>query len=124
MYVSLTQPTWPPSPPPTSPMPLPRRSPPLPYTTLFRSSGCVESAELGKARRLDDATGRYIEFCKSTFPGEIDLKGLKLVVDCAHGAAYHAAPDVFHELGAEVVPLAVSPNGFNINDGVGAVHSS
>src|SRR5437870_6212260 len=77
MYVSLTQPTWPPSPPPTSPMPLPRRSPPLPYTTLFRSSGCVESAELGKARRLDDATGRYIEFCKSTFPGEIDLKGLK-----------------------------------------------
>jgi phosphoglucosamine mutase len=90
---------------------------------LEQPSGCVESAELGKARRLDDATGRYIEFCKSTFPGEIDLKGLKLVVDCAHGAAYHAAPDVFHELGAEVVPLAVSPNGFNINDGVGAVHS-
>jgi phosphoglucosamine mutase len=90
---------------------------------LDQPAGCVESAELGKARRLDDATGRYIEFCKSTFPGEIDLKGLKLVVDCAHGAAYHAAPDVFHELGAEVVALAVSPNGFNINDGVGAVHS-
>jgi phosphoglucosamine mutase len=90
---------------------------------LDQPAGCVESAELGKARRLDDATGRYIEFCKSTFPGEIDLKGLKLVVDCAHGAAYHAAPDVFHELGAEVVALAVAPNGFNINDGVGAVHS-
>jgi len=90
---------------------------------LDRPSGCVESAELGKARRLDDATGRYIEFCKSTFPGEIDLKGVKLVVDCAHGAAYHAAPDVFHELGAEVVALAVAPNGFNINDGVGAVHA-
>jgi phosphoglucosamine mutase len=90
---------------------------------LDQASACVESAELGKARRLDDATGRYIEFCKSTFPGEIDLKGLKLVVDCAHGAAYHAAPEVFHELGAEVVPLAVSPNGFNINDGVGAVHA-
>ncbi|HEV3020314.1 MAG TPA: phosphoglucosamine mutase [Burkholderiaceae bacterium] len=90
---------------------------------LDQPPGCVASAELGKARRLDDATGRYIEFCKSTFPGEIDLKGLKLVVDCAHGAAYHAAPDVFHELGADVVALAVSPNGFNINDGVGAVHA-
>jgi phosphoglucosamine mutase len=90
---------------------------------LDQPPGCVASAELGKARRLDDATGRYIEFCKSTFPGEIDLKGLKLVVDCAHGAAYHAAPDVFHELGADVVALAVSPNGFNNNDGVGAVHA-
>jgi len=90
---------------------------------LDQPAGCVESAELGKARRLDDATGRYIEFCKSTFPSEIDLKGLKLVVDCAHGAAYHAAPDVFHELGAEVTALAVAPNGFNINDGVGAVYS-
>ena len=90
---------------------------------LEEPPACVGSAELGKARRLDDATGRYIEFCKSTFPSEIDLKGLKLVVDCAHGAAYHAAPDVFHELGADVVPLAVSPNGFNINDGVGAVHA-
>jgi len=84
---------------------------------------CVASSDLGKARRLDDAAGRYIEFCKSTFPGEIDLKGLKLVVDCAHGAAYHVAPDVFHELGAEVIAVGVSPNGFNINDGVGAVHA-
>jgi phosphoglucosamine mutase len=90
---------------------------------LEQSMTCVRSSELGKARRLDDAAGRYIEFCKSTFPGEIDLKGLKLVVDCAHGAAYHVAPDVFHELGAEVVPVGVSPNGFNINDGVGAVHA-
>ncbi len=90
---------------------------------LEEPSRCVESAELGKARRLDDAAGRYIEFCKSTFPGEIDLKGLRLVVDCAHGAAYHVAPDVFHELGAEVVALGVAPNGFNINDGVGAVHA-
>jgi len=90
---------------------------------LEQALTCVPSAELGKARRLDDAVGRYIEFCKSTFPGEIDLKGMKLVVDCAHGAAYHAAPDVFHELGAEVVPVAVTPNGFNINDGVGAVHA-
>jgi phosphoglucosamine mutase len=84
---------------------------------------CVTVLELGKAGRLDDAGGRYIEFCKSTFPGEIDLKGLKLVVDCAHGAAYHVAPDVFHELGAEVIALAVAPNGFNINDGVGAAHA-
>ena len=92
-------------------------------TVLEVASACVTSSELGKARRLDDAGGRYIEFCKSTFPGEIDLKGLKLVVDCAHGAAYHVAPDVFHELGAEVVAVAASPNGFNINDGVGAVHA-
>ena len=84
---------------------------------------CAPSAHLGKARRLDDAPGRYIEFCKSTFPSDIDLRGLKLVVDCAHGAAYHVAPDVFHELGAEVVAVGASPNGFNINDGVGAVHA-
>ncbi|GIL07183.1 MAG: phosphoglucosamine mutase [Betaproteobacteria bacterium] len=83
---------------------------------------CVESKLLGKARRLDDAGGRYIEFCKSTFPTELDLKGLKIVVDCAHGAAYQVAPDVFHELGADVVPVGAAPNGFNINDGVGAVH--
>lgn len=81
---------------------------------------CVESHRLGKARRLDDARGRYIEFCKSTFPGELDLRGMKLVVDCAHGAAYHIAPDVFHELGAEVVAIGNQPNGLNINDGVGA----
>jgi len=84
---------------------------------------CVESRLLGKARRLDDAAGRYIEFCKSTFPAQFDLKGMKIVVDCAHGAAYHIAPDVFHELGAEVVAIGASPNGFNINDGVGAVHA-
>ena len=81
---------------------------------------CVSSEKLGKARRLDDAHGRYIEFCKSTFPNELDLRGLKLVVDCAHGAAYHIAPDVFHELGAEVVAIGNQPNGLNINDGVGA----
>ena len=81
---------------------------------------CVSPEKLGKARRLDDARGRYIEFCKSTFPNELDLRGLKLVVDCAHGAAYHIAPDVFHELGAEVVAIGNQPNGLNINDGVGA----
>ncbi len=81
---------------------------------------CVRSDKLGKARRLDDARGRYIEFCKSTFPNELDLRGLKLVIDCAHGAAYHIAPDVFHELGAEVIAIGNQPNGFNINDGHGA----
>lgn len=84
---------------------------------------CAPSQQLGKARRLDDAAGRYIEFCKGTFPAEIDLKGLRLLVDCANGAAYHVAPAVFHELGADVVTVGVSPNGFNINDGVGAVHT-
>ncbi|GGI54461.1 phosphoglucosamine mutase [Oxalicibacterium solurbis] len=81
---------------------------------------CVESEKLGRAKRLDDARGRYIEFCKSTFPNELDLRGLKMVVDCAHGAAYHIAPDVFHELGAEVIAIGNQPNGFNINDKVGA----
>jgi len=81
---------------------------------------CASSEQLGKARRLDDAAGRYIEFCKSTFPAAYDLRGMKLVVDCAHGAAYDVAPHVFHELGAEVIPIGVAPNGFNINDGVGA----
>ena len=81
---------------------------------------CAPSEHLGKARRLDDAAGRYIEFCKSTFPAAFDLRGLKLVVDCAHGAAYQIAPHVFHELGADVAPIGVQPNGFNINDGVGA----
>jgi phosphoglucosamine mutase len=84
--------------------------------------GCVKSELLGKARRIEDAGGRYIEFCKSTFPASLDLKGLRLVVDCAHGAAYHTAPHVFHELGAEVISVAVAPNGMNINDGVGATH--
>jgi len=82
--------------------------------------GCNESAKLGKARRVDDAAGRYIEFCKSCFPGELDLRGLRIVVDCAHGAAYNVAPHVFHELGADVVPIGVSPDGFNINDMFGA----
>ncbi len=81
---------------------------------------CRASAQLGKARRIDDAAGRYIEFCKSTFPNRLDLRGLKIVVDCANGAAYHIAPHVFHELGADVVAIGVSPDGFNINDLVGA----
>jgi len=87
---------------------------------LENPMGCVSSQELGKAFRLDDAAGRYIEFCKSTFPGDLNLKGLKLVVDCANGAAYHTAPPVFHELGAEVISIGVSPDGKNINDGCGA----
>ena len=80
----------------------------------------VDSANLGKARRIDDARGRYIEFCKSTFSSELSLKGLKIVVDAANGAAYHVAPDVFHELGAEVIAIGCSPNGTNINAGFGA----
>ncbi|MEO6410824.1 MAG: phosphoglucosamine mutase [Burkholderiaceae bacterium] len=80
----------------------------------------VDSASLGRARRLDDARGRYIEFCKNTFSPELSLKGMKIVVDAAHGAAYHVAPDVFHELGAEVIAIGCSPNGVNINDGFGA----
>ena len=82
----------------------------------------VDSASLGKSRRLDDAAGRYIEFCKSTFDKELTLKGLKIVVDAAHGAAYHIAPKVFHELGAEVIAIGCSPDGLNINKGVGATH--
>jgi len=81
---------------------------------------CVQSADLGRARRIDDAAGRYIEFCKSTFPNDFDLRGLKIVVDCAHGAAYHIAPHVFHELGAEVSTIGTEPNGLNINKDVGA----
>jgi len=81
---------------------------------------CRASAKLGKARRIDDAAGRYIEFCKSTFPSKRDLRGLKIVVDCANGADYHIAPHVFHELGADVVAIGVNPDGFNINDLVGA----
>src|SRR5690606_34856062 len=82
--------------------------------------GCVDSSRLGKARRVDDAAGRYIEFCKSTFPNELDLRGLRIVVDCAHGAAYSIAPKVFHELGAEVIAVGAEPDGLNINDEVGA----
>ena len=81
---------------------------------------CVTSADLGKARRIEDASGRYIEFCKSTFPSELDLRGVRIVVDCAHGAGYHVAPPVFHELGAEVITIGAEPNGMNINAGVGA----
>ncbi|WP_423196734.1 MULTISPECIES: phosphoglucosamine mutase [unclassified Cupriavidus] len=81
---------------------------------------CVRSDDLGRARRIDDAAGRYIEFCKSTFPYEQDLHGLKLVVDCAHGAAYHIAPHVFHELGADVLAIGNQPDGRNINAGYGA----
>jgi phosphoglucosamine mutase len=82
----------------------------------------ADSANLGKARRMDDADGRYIEFCKSTCSHLFTLKGLKIVVDGAHGAGYRIAPDVFHELGAEVVKIGCAPDGFNINQGVGATH--
>ncbi len=87
---------------------------------LQRTPQWVDSARLGKARRLDDAGGRYIEFCKSTVPNSLSLRGMKVVVDAAHGAAYHVAPDVFHELGAQVVKIGCSPDGLNINAGVGA----
>lgn len=80
------------------------------------------SRDLGRVRRLDDAAGRYIEFCKSTFPTDLDLKGLKIAVDCAHGACYHVAPPVLHELGADVRSVAVAPDGFNINAECGATH--
>jgi phosphoglucosamine mutase len=82
----------------------------------------ADSANLGKAKRLDDAAGRYIEFCKSTFSNELTLKGLKIVVDAAHGAAYQIAPKVFHELGAEVIAIGCTPDGLNINHEVGATH--
>ena len=90
-----------------------------------RMAGPIEPAapaRLGRARRLDDARGRYIEFAKNTFPRHLRLDGLKIVVDCAHGAGYKTAPSVLWELGAEVVPLGVNPDGFNINAGCGAVH--
>ena len=82
----------------------------------------ADSASLGRTRRLDDAAGRYIEFCKSTFDKDLSLRGLKIVVDAAHGAAYQIAPKVFHELGAEVIAIGCSPDGLNINQGVGATH--
>jgi phosphoglucosamine mutase len=87
---------------------------------LDKDIECVESAQFGKASRLNDAAGRYIEFCKSTFPNELSLAGMKIVVDCAHGATYHIAPSVFKELGADVIAMGVEPNGTNINDEVGA----
>ncbi len=80
------------------------------------------SAQLGRTQRLNDAAGRYIEFCKSTFGTDLTLRGLKIVVDAAHGAAYHIAPKVFHELGAEVIEIGCQPDGFNINHEVGATH--
>ncbi|MCU0973955.1 MAG: phosphoglucosamine mutase [Burkholderiales bacterium] len=83
---------------------------------------CAPSAKLGKAWRVNDAAGRYIEFCKSTFPGALDLRGLKLVLDCAHGATYHIARHVFHELGADVVAIGNQPDGLNINEACGALH--
>lgn len=87
---------------------------------LDESPQWVDSASLGRAKRLEDARGRYIEFCKACFGSDLTLKGLKIVVDAAHGAAYHVAPDVFHELGAEVVAIGCKPDGFNINAGFGA----
>jgi len=89
-------------------------------SALAEAPQWVDSARLGRARRLADAQGRYVEFCKGTVSGELTLKGLKLVVDAAHGAAYQVAPAVFHELGAEVVSIGCSPNGTNINAGFGA----
>lgn len=87
---------------------------------LEQSMDCVESAELGKASRINDAAGRYIEFCKSTFPTNLSLDGYKIVVDCAHGATYDIAPNVMRELGAEVIEIGTCPNGLNINDHCGA----
>lgn len=87
---------------------------------LDQPMDCVESAELGKARRINDAAGRYIEFCKSTFPAHLGLDGYKIVVDCANGATYHIAPNVLRELGAEVIEVGATPNGININEKCGA----
>ncbi|MFC0200752.1 phosphoglucosamine mutase [Paracoccus rhizosphaerae] len=82
----------------------------------------AQPSNIGRAKRIDDGSGRYIEYAKTTLPSKLRLDGLKVVIDCAHGAAYRAAPDVLWELGAEVVPLGVKPDGFNINDGVGSTH--
>lgn len=87
---------------------------------LEQPMDCVESAELGKASRINDATGRYIEFCKGTFPAHLGLEGYKIVVDCANGATYHIAPNVLRELGAEVIEIGTDPNGLNINEKCGA----
>lgn len=83
---------------------------------------CVDSHDIGKVQRLVDAAGRYIEFCKSTVPEGFSLRGLRIAMDCAHGATYHIAPSVLSELGADVIPIGVSPDGFNINEGVGSTH--
>ena len=85
---------------------------------------CVDSAKLGKATRIDDAPGRYIEYCKSSFPSDLSLDGLKIVLDCAHGATYHIAPSVFRELGAEVIVMGALPDGLNINAGVGSTDTA
>ena len=87
---------------------------------LDQPMDCVESADLGKASRISDAAGRYIEFCKSTFPAHLGLDGYKIVVDCANGATYHIAPNVLRELGAEVIEIGTEPNGININEKCGA----
>ncbi len=89
-------------------------------TMLEQPMDCVESAELGKASRINDAAGRYIEFCKGTFPAHLGLEGYKIVVDCANGATYHIAPNVLRELGAEVIEIGTDPNGLNINEKCGA----
>ena len=87
---------------------------------LDQPMDCVESADLGKASRISDAAGRYIEFCKSTFPAHLGLDSYKIVVDCANGATYHIAPNVLRELGAEVIEIGTEPNGININEKCGA----
>jgi len=91
---------------------------------LANEMSCVASDKLGKATRINDAAGRYIEFCKSTFPSQLSLKDLTIVVDCAHGATYHTAPNVFRELGAKVIEIGTAPNGTNINDGCGATSTA
>lgn len=82
----------------------------------------VGPSRIGRSKRVDDAAGRYIEFCKSTFPSDLDLRGMRIVVDCANGASYHIAPHVFHELGADVIVIGAEPDGFNINKACGATH--
>ena len=89
---------------------------------LDKPMDVMDSVDLGRVKRIDDAAGRYIEFCKSTFPNDQDLRGLKIVLDCAHGATYHVAPPVFHELGAEVIAIGNQPNGVNINLDCGSTH--
>lgn len=91
-------------------------------TALDSPLEVMPSAHLGRVKRIDDAAGRYIEFCKSAFPNELDLRGLKIVLDCAHGATYHVAPPVFHELGAEIIAIGNQPNGLNINVECGSTH--
>ena len=90
---------------------------------IDQPQACVSPEALGKAWRVNDAAGRYIEFCKYLFPNELDLKGMKIIVDCAHGATYQIAPHVLHELGADVVTIGAQPNGLNINEACGATHT-